>query len=313
MNMINLPLIKRALNRRCRVVSLFLTLCFFHSMAFATVVTSIKPLGFIASAIADQVDEVAVIVPDGGSPHQYALKPSDVAAVNQADLVIWVGPELEGFMGGLLKKTQTQNQIAIADLVQVQPLLQKGQAHDHDDHDHAHHHGEYDMHLWLSPEIALQAAEAIHLKLLSIYPDKAQLLDDNLSHFKQRLNQTTETIANQLNNMHNKGYFVFHPAYVYFEDQFQLNHLGSITLNPSVQPGAKTVYEIRQKLKDEQAVCIFSEPQFDDRLLNKIVENSDVKIGKLDPLGINIKLNKDSYSQFLLSVSSQFAQCLQQE
>lgn len=290
--------------------------------SFATIVTSIKPIGLIAAAIGDQVEDVKVIVPDGASPHQYALKPSDVLAMNNSNLIVWVGPELEGFMTALIQKTQHKPIIEIAALDQVKPLLRKAKGHDHDsqetDHNHAehdheagHHHGAYDMHLWLSPEIATQTAQAIYAALLKAHPEKQQILSNNLAQFQIDLRQTTKTVANQLNKVQNNGYFVFHPAYGYFESDFQLKNLGSITLNPSVQPGVKTVLDIQQKLKSEQAFCLFSEPQFDNRILNKIVENSDVKIGTLDPLGIAVPFNKTGYFQLLLNLSTQFEQCLQ--
>ncbi len=66
--------------------------------AHANVVASIKPVGFIASAIADGVTPVEVLLPDGASEHDYALRPSDVKRLQNADLVVWVGPEMEAFM-----------------------------------------------------------------------------------------------------------------------------------------------------------------------------------------------------------------------
>lgn len=67
-------------------------------LASAAVVTSMKPLGFIAAAIADGVTETQVLLPDGASEHDYSLRPSDVKRLQNADLVVWIGPEMEAFM-----------------------------------------------------------------------------------------------------------------------------------------------------------------------------------------------------------------------
>lgn len=140
--------------------------------AQADVVASVRPLGFIASAIADGVMPTEVLLPDGASPHDFALRPSDIARLRSADLVVWVGPEMEAFMTKSAAQLPPNRQVEIATLPAVKPLLMKGGEDEHD-HDHAHendgdehHHGEYNMHVWLSPEIAREAAIVIHDKLV---------------------------------------------------------------------------------------------------------------------------------------------------
>ena len=146
--------------------------------ANAAVVASLKPLGFIASAIADGVTDTEVLLPDGASEHDYSLRPSDVKRLQGADLVVWIGPEMEAFMEKSVKNIPNAKQVTIAQLNDVKPLLMKGGDDDDDDHGHNdahgeksdehHHHGDYNMHLWLSPEIARASAVAIHEKLVEL-------------------------------------------------------------------------------------------------------------------------------------------------
>ena len=146
--------------------------------ADAAVVASLKPVGFIASAIADGVTETEVLLPDGASEHDYSLRPSDVKRLQNADLVVWVGPEMEAFMQKPVSKLPEAKQVTIAQLEDVKPLLMKSIHGDDDDHDHAeksdedHHHGDFNMHLWLSPEIA-RAQESVSAKAMSMLADKA--------------------------------------------------------------------------------------------------------------------------------------------
>lgn len=135
-----------------------------------------KPLGFIAAAIADGVTETQVLLPDGASEHDYSLRPSDVKRLQNADLVVWIGPEMEAFMDKSTQSIAANKKVTIAELDGVKPLLITGadDDDDHHGHDHGaaekgdgdHHHGIYNMHLWLSPEIARLSAVAIHDKLL---------------------------------------------------------------------------------------------------------------------------------------------------
>lgn len=105
--------------------------------ADAAVVASLKPVGFIASAIADGVTETEVLLPDGASEHDYSLRPSDVKRLQNADLVVWVGPEMEAFMQKPVSKLPEAKQVTIAQLEDVKPLLMKSIHGDDDDHDHA--------------------------------------------------------------------------------------------------------------------------------------------------------------------------------
>ncbi|MCT4714350.1 zinc ABC transporter substrate-binding protein ZnuA [Enterobacteriaceae bacterium H18W14] len=286
----------------------------------AAVVASIKPLGFIASAIADGVTTTEVLLPDGASEHDYALRPSDVKRLQGADLVVWVGPEMEAFMQKSVSQLPQQKQVTLAALGGVKPLLMKGD--DNDDHeghghDHSaekgeedHHHGEYNMHIWLSPEIARLSAVAIHDKLVELMPQNRTQLDANLQKFESGLSTTDKQVGTVLAPLKGKGYFVFHDAYGYFEKHYGLTPLGHFTVNPEIQPGAQRLHEIRTQLVEHKAVCVFAEPQFRPAVINAVARGTSVRSGTLDPLGIDVALGKDSYMQFLTGLANQYASCL---
>ncbi|WP_218057185.1 zinc ABC transporter substrate-binding protein ZnuA [Gilliamella sp. Choc5-1] len=290
--------------------------------ANAKVISSVKPIGFITEAIASGVTDTGILLPDGASPHTYYLKPSDLAKLKSADLVIWVGEDMEVFMPTVLKSIDRKKQIELMSVPEIKSLLRTSHdenehedTHSHDlinqDHHHHHHnHGEYDEHIWLSPKIAKIIAQSIHDKLVTLYPDKSTLIDENLNEFIINLTETEQNIAKKLITVQNRGYFVFHDAYGYFETQFGLKNLGSFTINPAVQPGVQKVYAIQQELKEHQAVCVFREPQFSPAVIEKLVNGTNVRIGELNPLGTGIALSKDAYSQFLSKLTQQLLDCL---
>lgn len=288
--------------------------------ADAAVVASIKPLGFIASAIADGVTDTQVLLPDGASEHDYSLRPSDVKRLQNADLVVWIGPDMEAFMTKSVQGTPEAKKVTIADLAKVKPLLQKGSDddgdehdHDHDDgenSDHHHHHGDHNMHLWLSPEIAQASAVAIHEKLVELMPQSRAKLDANLQAFEAQLAATDKQVGTELAPLKGKGYFVFHDAYGYYEKHYGLTPLGHFTVNPEIQPGAQRLHEIRTQLVEQKATCVFAEPQFRPAVVEAVARGTSVRMGTLDPLGTSIKLGKESYSQFLTQLANQYASCL---
>ncbi|MDP8859487.1 zinc ABC transporter substrate-binding protein ZnuA [Serratia marcescens] len=290
------------------------------SSASAAVVTSIRPLGFIAAAIADGVTPTEVLLPDGASPHDFALRPSDIQRLRSADLVLWVGPDMEAFLTKALVPISATRKLAISELPAVKPLLMKGEedddhehageAHNHADDDHGHHHGEYNMHVWPSPEIAKVTAIAIHDRLLELMPQNKDKLDANLRQFENLLTQTDKNVGNMLTPVQGKGYFVFHDAYGYFEKHYGLSPLGHFTVNPEIQPGAQRLHQIRTQLVEQKAVCVFAEPQFRPAVINAVAKGTKVRSGTLDPLGTGIALEKDSYGKFLTQLSNQYVSCL---
>ena len=287
--------------------------------ANAAVVASIKPLGFIASAIADGVTNTEVLLPDGASEHDYALKPSDVKRLQGADLVVWVGPDMEAFMQKSVRQLPEQKQLELSALATVKPLLMKGSDDDGSDHDHGdksdedHHHGDYNLHIWLSPEVAQRSAVAIHDKLVELMPEHRAKLDANLRDFTSGLADADKQVGSVLAPVKGKGYFVFHDAYGYFEKHYGLTPLGHFTVNPEIQPGAQRLHKIRTELVEHKAVCVFAEPQFRPAVIHAVAQGTQVRTGSLDPLGIGVVLGKDSYMQFLTQLSDQYASCLKGE
>lgn len=289
------------------------------SQAQAAVLASLRPLGFIAAAIANGVTPTEVLLPDGESPHDYRLRPSDLQRMRSADLLVWVGPGMESFMSKSVAQLPPNRVVDISALPGVQPLLLSAE------NPHPHQPGmrlgkgpadrrnpeQYNMHLWLSPEIAKLAAVAIHAKLLELMPQKKDQLDANLRQFDEELTQTDTKLGNMLRPVQGEGYFVFHDAYRYFEKHYGLAPLGYFTDDPESQPEAQRLHQIRTQLVEQKAECVFAEPQFRPAVINAAVQGTKVRVGTLDPLGSGIALTKDSYVNFLSHLTSQYVSCLE--
>ncbi|WP_139476848.1 zinc ABC transporter substrate-binding protein ZnuA [Aeromonas veronii] len=288
------------------------------------VLTTIKPLGFIAAAITDGVSEPKVLLPTGASPHDFSLRPSDIRSINSADLVVWVGPELEGFMA----KPLANHPHALA-LTQVEgmPLFNYAtqdshDSHDHDDHDHAahehgghdeghegHHHEGVDPHIWLGPTQAKVIAKAIASELGKLDPANQARYDANLAAFDTKVDAKDKVIAGQMKAVNEKGYFVFHEAYGYWERHYGMSSKGHFTVSPERRPGAKTLVDIRKALEEKQASCIYAEPQFSPAVIESVARNTGAKVLLLDEVGEQVPLGPDGYPQLMQQLADAFAQC----
>ena len=286
------------------------------------VLTTIKPLGFIAAAITDGVSEPKVLLPTGASPHDFSLRPSDIRSINSADLVVWVGPELEGFMAKPLA-----NHPHALTLTQVEgmPLFNYAtqDSHgSHDDHDHAahehgdhdeghegHHHEGVDPHIWLGPTQAKVIAKAIASELGKLDPANQARYDANLAAFDAKVDAKDKVIAGQMKAVNEKGYFVFHEAYGYWERHYGMSSEGHFTVSPERRPGAKTLVDIRKALEEKQASCIYAEPQFSPAVIESVARNTGAKVLLLDEVGEQVPLGPDGYPQFMQQLADAFAQC----
>ncbi|AKO30343.1 zinc ABC transporter substrate-binding protein ZnuA [[Haemophilus] ducreyi] len=293
------------------------------TVANADVLTSIKPLGFIANAITDGVTETKVLLPVTASPHDYSLKPSDIEKLKSAQLVVWVGDGLEAFLEKSIDKLPKEKVLRLEDVPGIKMIVDatKKKDHDHHDHDHDHdhdhehihgHHHDKDWHIWFSPEASQLAAEQIAERLTAQLPEKKAKIAENLAAFKANLADKSNEITQQLQAVKDKGYYTFHDAYGYFERAYGLNSLGSFTINPTIAPGAKTLNAIKENIAAHKAQCLFAEPQFTPKVIDSLSKSTAVKVGQLDPLGAKVKLSKTAYPQFLQAIADEFSQCLTQ-
>ncbi|URL07296.1 zinc ABC transporter substrate-binding protein ZnuA [Avibacterium sp. 21-595] len=322
----------------------------FSTLASASVVTSIKPLGFIASSIAEGVTDTQVLVPAGASPHDYNLKPSDVQKLKAANLVLWVGEDADAFLASSLKKyIDPEKVVTIATLPEITAdMLEKGEHHHHhhhhdgeehehehehehdhehtadsdhhkhnDVHEHEHHHDndenahlETNWHIWYSPQISQVVAKDFAAKLIQQYPDKKALIEQNLAQFDRTLTAQNEKIKQQLAPVQKKGFYVFHDAYTYFNKAYGLNQVGAFTINPLVAPGAKKLAHIKEEIEEHKVGCLFAEPQFTPKVIETLHKSTGVNVGRLDPMGDAVSLGKDSYANFLQYTADSYYRCL---
>ncbi len=270
----------------------------------ANVVASIKPIQLITQEIMGDTGKPEALLAANTSPHDYAMRPSDVKRVRSADLVVWFGHDLEPFLAKLL--TDQDNVLTLSNIDGFALREYAGDHHDHDGHDH----GSHDPHFWLGYKSTLQAAQAIASALSSIDEENSAQYQANYEQFKATLDEQHEQITQQLKSVQQVGYYVFHDAYGYFELDYNLNHLGAFTVSPERKPGAKTLITIRKALAASKAACVFSEPQFTPAVVESVVRGSDAKIGVLDPIGTDVPVELGGYFNFKQGMADAFQNCL---
>jgi zinc transport system substrate-binding protein len=284
------------------------------AQAEVKVLTSIKPLQLIAAAVQEGVAIPEVLLPPGASPHNYALRPSDVRKVQSVDLVYWIGPDMEGFLPRVLKG-RTLPSVAVQDLPGLKLRRFAEDSHSHaeeaDEHDHDHRPGSLDAHLWLSPINARVIASKMAADLSAADPANAARYQSNLKAFDERLDALDLRLKARMAGIANKPYFVFHEAFDYFEDAYGLKHAGVFSVAAEVQPGAQHVAAMRARLQEVGKTCVFSEPPLRPRLAETLVAGLPVKLAELDALGGYTPATAQGYEQVLEKLGNDLAGCLE--
>lgn len=283
------------------------------AQAEVRVLTSIKPLQLIAAAVQAGVGEPEVLLPPGASPHHYALRPSDMRRVQDVDLLYWVGPDLEGFMVRVLAGRDRPS-VAVQDLPDMTLRHfgeQHGDEHEHaDEHDHDHRPGTLDAHLWLLPANAWVIATRMAADLSQADPANAARYQANLQAFGQRLESLDPRLQSRLAPLANKPFFVFHEAFDYFEAAYGLRHAGVFSVASEVQPGARHVAAMRERLQNSGPSCVFSEPPLRPRLAETLTAGLPVTLAELDSMGAAVPVDASGYEALLEGLADGLSECL---
>ncbi|UJJ33003.1 zinc ABC transporter substrate-binding protein [Halopseudomonas maritima] len=281
------------------------------TFADSRVLTTIKPIQLISSALLDGIDEPAVLLPPGASPHAFALRPSDRRALAEAERIYWVGPGLELFLEGVLHDSPNARELMDVPGLTLREYAEAHSEHGHEHHDHEHDAGNLDAHIWLSPDNALTLARWMKADLAPLYPEQQSRLDANLARFEQQLEALDAALHRRFAPLKDKPYFVFHDGYAYLEEYLGIEHRGVFSLSHEVQPGARHVNALREQLQRAGHACVFSEPQFTPRLVQSLTAGLPLDSAQLDPLGAATPASADGYLQMLSSLTDSLAGCLE--
>ena len=311
------------------ILSLFTI--FSPAYADIKVVASIKPIHSLASYLMDGVGKPNLIVDGYASPHGFAMKPSHAKMLQNADLIFWVGEDLENFLEKPLKSiAKKAEKIELMEINGLKKLKfrernifeshddhgHKEKKHDdhghkekkHDDHGHEKHaHGEHDPHIWLDPLNAKVILSEMAEHLVEKDPSNASTYKSNLKKAHKALDNLTKKIKSDL-----KGDFksiVFHDAYQYFEKRFDVNVLGAFTVNTDVLPGAEQLAEIREIIEHDEITCVFSEPQFNPDIIKAVAKDMKISTGVIDPLGATLDPGKNLYFDLIRNMYASFKSC----
>lgn len=309
------------------------------------VATDITPVQSLVARVMQGAGEADVIVRPGMSPHGYAMRPSEARALEQADLVIWMGADLTPWMEHAIETLAGDAAvITLLDNPETHTLPTRTgarfeahdhgdehddhaqdehdhdghdehahddhDAHEHDDHDgHAHDHDGTDPHAWLDLQNGERWLGLIAAELSVLDPENAALYTANAEEARAELAALSSDITAQLAPLGDRPFLVFHDAYQYFETRFGLAAAGAVSLSDASDPGPARLAELRTLVDEANIVCAFAEPQFNTAILENVFAG-DLRIGQLDPLGLDHPVGPGLYPALLRDMADAMTDCL---
>ncbi|MCP4935857.1 MAG: zinc ABC transporter solute-binding protein [bacterium] len=296
--------IKNFLNHIICILTVLLTTVFTQPVdAKINVVTTIKPIHSLVAAVMFGVGEPHLLV-ESGSPHTYTLKPSNARALQSADLVVWIGPNLETFLNNPLKSLASKADIIA--LAEINGLVL------HKIRNGEHGHGTIDPHIWLDPVNAIAFVRNIASMLSQKDSANTSAYNTNARKLITEINRFTKFYRPFMARIKDQSFLTYHDSYQYLERHFNLhlNYAGSITNSPDRRPGARHLKKLQTLIRDRTVKCIFTEPQFKAKIAQMFPATSKVWTSTLDPLGDNIEKGPKHYLTLLNNNAGALFSCL---
>ena len=270
------------------------------------VVASIKPVHSLVAGIMQGVGRPELLLSSNQSPHHYSLRPSERRKLARADLIFWIGPNMESFMPRLLhsidNKTQLISLVDTEGLILL-PMRLTG-------HSHENQHTVIDPHIWMNTYNIEKMADEITRQLVSIDPANTRQYKNNNKILHRKIKNLRNELRLKLKDK-NSPFLTYHDGYQYFEEEFNLKNIGFISSGPELQPSAMHIQAMKKLIRKYSIQCIFYDAPSKPPIITSLLAGSGARAIELDPTGILLPAGKDTLWQIMRSLGKNFQSCLQ--
>lgn len=273
---------------------------FFATTVYAEppqIVADIPPVQSLVAQVTGDVTTPDLILNGSEDPHHANLRPSQARAISNADIIVWIGPDLTPWMTKVVEASA-------ADAIKIQLFDVPEIAH------RTFIDGSTDPHAWLDPVYAAIWVETIADQLAAADPSNAETYQINAQKAVAGLNQLTDTLSQDLSGVQGKNVIMAHDAYGYYADRFGLSIAGTIADGEAVKPGAAQLKKMRELASSGEIACIFSEAAGDVAAVETVLDGTEIPTAVLDPIGVTLEPGPDLYDQLLTNMAIGIADCV---
>ncbi|MDX1491378.1 MAG: zinc ABC transporter substrate-binding protein [Pseudohongiellaceae bacterium] len=273
------------------------------------VLATIKPLQMVAAALLEGVNEPQLLIPSRQSPHFFSLRPSDARGLAEADLILWIGPQMETFLVQAIEQASANAHVIQASTLEGVVLFDlEGDEDSHEDH--SEHEHAVDPHLWLDVHNIRLLANELFEQLSVLDVANSQRYQQNLNTFLVGLQGIERQMQVEGERFQQLPYAVYHNGIQYLERQLGIEHAFVVVPNHEVQPGIRHLLELRESLETQELHCLLVDPTANPATIKTVFGERDVREGRLDPLGDDIALSANSYVELMSTLIADAGRCL---
>ena len=280
------------------------------------VAVDILPVHSLVARVMDGIAVPGLVMPASASPHSHAMRPSEAAALESADVIVWLGPALTPWLADAIVTLATDaHSLTLLDLGETETLAYRdGEDFEVDDHDHDHAHGDHgapDPHAWLDPENAIAWLRVVADALADADPENADHYRANAKAGAAEIAAVAADLVTTLAPMHDTPFLVFHDSTQYFEARFDLAAAGALSLADGAGPGPAHVAELRDRVAETGVACLLAEPGTNPGLAEAVLGESGARLVEIDPLGVAFEPGPHAYPALLASLGEAFSRCVE--
>ena len=296
-----------------------LLLTFTGITAAGTIVATIKPVYSLLAQLTVASDNPVLLMKQPQSPHHYTLRPSERRLLADAEMIIWIGPQMESFLSKVIR--QQKNTTTIITLIETDGLKlldrRSKHSHQHEDSpesvaqpaDKAMEHHDVDPHIWLATDNAITLSKHITQQLIALHPENSRQYQQNLQQLLSKIESTRAFITDRLKTA-NQAFIAYHDAFHYFEHENNLNYIDSVNYSDETGTSLKHMRQIKARIEHDHIGClVYQAPK--PALVDKLVKMTSIRAIELDPLGSHLDDNKDAWFDIMRSLAKNFSTCLQ--
>ena len=239
--------------------------------ASLNIVAAFYPFQFIAERVAGDHANVTSLTEPGAEPHDVELKPSQVANLAEANLVVYE-KSFQAAVDEAVAQSGNPNVIDTATVVALKPLA------DSEDHDHL------DPHVWLDPTNMIKITDAVRDKLAAVDPGHAGDYTERAARLTQDLTKLDQSFAAGLKSCQREDFITTHAAFGYLASRYHLNQIGVSGISPDAEPSPARIAEISDIALEYEITTIFSETLVSPAVAESIAGDLGLRTDVLDPI-----------------------------
>ncbi|MGY1803846.1 metal ABC transporter substrate-binding protein [Blastococcus sp. SYSU D00922] len=267
-----------------------------------TVVAGFYPLEWAAARVGGERISVSSLTPPGAEAHDLELTPKDVAAVGEADLLVY----LDGFQPALDEAAHSEGGDHAWDAGQAADLVAPEEHAEHEEGEHAeedgHEHGDetIDPHFWLDPTRLASVGDALAERLTELDPDGAATYEENADALRADLEGLDAEMEAGLAGCTVDTLVTGHDAFGYLADRYGLEVVGISGLSPSQEPDPSQLAEIATLVRERGVTTVYTETLVDPAVAETVADEAGVRTAVLDPIeGLTDESQGEDYLQVM--------------